>query len=52
MQEPSPPEDTYTLIIEAIVGGVLVYFCWQPMYNFISPIVDATVVPLLQALGL
>ena len=52
MQEPPPQQDTYTLVIEAIVGVVIVYFCWQPVYNIASVIVDATLVPLLQALGL
>lgn len=52
MNEQPPSQDNSTIIIEAIVGAVLAYFCWQPVYNVASVIVDSTLGPLLQALGL
>jgi hypothetical protein len=52
MDEQPPTQDNYSLILEAVVGAVLAYFFWQPVYNFFSPIVDSTLGPLLQALGL
>lgn len=52
MQETPPPQqDTYTLVVEAVVGAVLVYFCWQPAYEIVRPIVHSLFAPVWQALG-
>lgn len=45
-----PPLDE--LIIEAVVGIVLFWLLWEPVYGFFSPIVDALLLPGLRALGL
>lgn len=51
--EPSPKQTpTWEVLVEVVVGIAMVYFLWQPVYNFVSPIVDATLVPVLRALGL
>ena len=51
-EPPTSRADTLYLIIEAVVAVVLTYYFWQPLYDFISPIVDATLGSALTALGL
>ena len=49
--EPPPKQDTYTLIIQAIVAVTLTYFLWEPLYGFFRPIVRSLLAPVWQSLG-
>ena len=53
--EPKPPAeetDVFTLLLQIAAAVAISYYCWQPLYDVISPIFEATLRPALQAMGL